>query len=163
PVLRLDDLELSPHSHGTGFAGAVAAIAGPLGARHLGARLQEVPPGKAAWPFHAHYANDELFVVLSGTGELRFGDQRHAIGPGMVAVCPAGGPETAHQLIATGDEPLRYLAISSMREPDVMTYPDSGKVNVVAGAAPGADKAQRRFGAVFRAGDAVGYWDGEER
>ena len=163
PVLRLDDLPLTPHAHGTGFAAGRAAIAAPLGAKHLGACLMEVPSGKAAWPFHSHHANDEMFVVLSGTGELRFGDQRHAVGPGMVAVCPAGGPETAHQLVAMGTEPLRYLAISSMREPDVMEYPDSGKVGVVAGTAPGGAKAMRRFKASFRAADAVDYWEGETR
>ncbi|NDW07591.1 cupin domain-containing protein [Jiella pacifica] len=162
PVVRLDDLSLAPQVHGERFAAAMAAIAGPLGAAHLGARLVEVPPGKAAWPFHAHHANDELFVILSGTGELRFGEERHAVAAGMVAVCAAGGAETAHQLIATGETPLRYVAVSSMREPDVMEYPDSGKITVFAGAAPGGDKARRRLAASFRAEDAVDYWQGEE-
>ncbi|MGR3481176.1 cupin domain-containing protein [Salipiger marinus] len=161
PVIRLTDLTLSPQHHGTRFEAAMAAIAAPLGATHLGARLIEVPPGKAAWPFHSHHANDEMFVILSGTGTLRFGPETHAVAAGMVAVCPAGGAETAHQLTATGDQPLRYLAISTMREPDVMEYPDSGKITVFAGAAPGGDKAQRRVAASFRQGDAVDYWSGE--
>lgn len=162
PLVRLDALPLSPQTHGSQFAAATAAIAAPLGATHLGARLVEVPPGKAAWPFHAHHANDEIFVILSGTGTLRFGTGRHPVGPGSVAVCPAGGAETAHQLIAGASEPLRYLAISSMREPDVMEYPDSGKITVFAGAAPGGDKARRRVSASFRTRDAVDYWEGEE-
>ncbi|MCE7030587.1 cupin domain-containing protein [Jiella avicenniae] len=162
PLVRLDDLSLVPQIHGERFAAAMAAIAAPLGATHLGARLVEVPPGKAAWPFHAHHANDELFVILSGTGELRFGMERHQVAAGMVAVCPAGGAETAHQMIATGDEPLRYVAVSSMREPDVMEYPDSGKITVFAGAAPGGDKARRRVAASFRTEDAVDYWQGED-
>lgn len=161
PVIRLDDLTLSPQTHGARFHAAMAAIAAPLGATHLGARLVEVPPGKAAWPFHSHHANDEMFVILSGAGELRFGAATHAVAAGMVAVCPAGGAETAHQMMATGDAPLRYIAISTMREPDVMDYPDSGKITVFAGAAPGGDKAQRRVAASFRKGDAVDYWDGE--
>jgi uncharacterized cupin superfamily protein len=161
PVLRLEDLTLAEQAHGSHFSAAMGAIAAPLGATHLGARLVEVPPGKAAWPFHSHHANDEMFVVLSGTGELRFGAERHPVASGMVAVCPAGGAETAHQLIATGVEPLRYIAISSMREPDVTEYPDSGKVTVYAGAAPGGDKARRRMAASFRKADAVDYWDGE--
>lgn len=162
PVVRLDELALVSQSHGSHFSASMAAIAAPLGATHLGARLVEVPPGKAAWPFHAHHANDELFVILSGTGELRFGAQRHPVAAGMVAVCPAGGAETAHQLIATGSEPLRYVAVSTMREPDVMEYPDSGKITVFAGAAAGGDKARRRVAASFRAADAVDYWDGED-
>ena len=162
PSVTLNDLVLAPQSHGSRFSAAMAAIAAPLGATHLGARLVEVPPGKAAWPFHAHHANDELFVILSGRGELRFGPNRYPVAAGMVAVCPAGGAETAHQLIATGDAPLRYVAISTMRDPEVMTYPDSGKLTVFAGAAPGGDKALRRVDASFRCADAVTYWDGEE-
>ncbi len=38
---------------------------------------------------------------------------------GDVVVCPAGGPETAHQLMASESEPLCYLAVSTMNEPDV--------------------------------------------
>jgi Uncharacterized conserved protein, contains double-stranded beta-helix domain len=162
PVIRLDALVPTLQTHGTRFSAAMAAIAAPLGATHLGARLVEVPAGKAAWPFHAHHANDEMFVILSGDGELRFGTGCYPVGAGMVAVCPAGGSETAHQLIAGASGPLRYLAISTMREPDVMEYPDSGKITVFAGAAPGGDKARRRVAASFRAGDAVDYWDGEE-
>ncbi len=161
PVVRLDDLTLTEQTHGGYFSAAMGAIAAPLGATHLGARLVEVPPGKAAWPFHSHHANDEMFIFLRGTGELRFGTARYSVASGMVAVCPAGGAETAHQLIATGDEPLRYIAVSSMREPDVMEYPDSGKVTVFAGAAPGGDKTRRRVAVSFRKGDAVDYWDGE--
>jgi uncharacterized cupin superfamily protein len=75
-----------------------------------------------------------------------------------VVVCPSGGAETAHQLIAGAEGPLRYLAVSTMNEPEVMEYPDSGKVTVFAGAAPGGDKAARRVATSFRARDAVDYW-----
>src|SRR3546814_13416121 len=68
------------------------------GARRLGARLVEVPPGKKAWPYHCHHANDEMFVILSGRGELRFGGEVYPCAAGDVVVCPSGGPETAPQL-----------------------------------------------------------------
>src|SRR5690606_41419558 len=67
--------------------------------------------------FPTRRSSDLMFVILSGAGELRFGAATHAVAAGMVAVCPAGGAETAHQMIATGDAPLRYIAISTMREP----------------------------------------------
>jgi len=44
----------------------------------------------------------------------------------------------------------------------VMAYPDSGKLTVFAGAAPGGDKAKRRVASSFRTADAVDYWEGEE-
>lgn len=161
PILRPADLPLTTQAHGDAFEARFAAIAAPLGARRLGARYVEIPPGRKGWPHHCHHANDELFVILEGAGTLRYGDETHAVSAGDVVVCPAGGPETAHQLIAGPTEPLRYLAVSSMHDPDVMEYPDSGKVTVFAGAAPGGDKAARRLSLTLRAADAVDYWDGE--
>ncbi|MGM0586376.1 MAG: cupin domain-containing protein [Pseudomonadota bacterium] len=160
PVVHLGKLPVATQSHGNRFEAGMAAIAAGHGVRHLGARLVETPPGKRAWPFHCHHANDEIFVILEGRGMLRFGDEEWPVSAGDVAVCPAGGPERAHQLIA-GPEGLRYLAISSMREPEVMEYPDSAKVTVFAGAAPGGDRAARRVSATWRAAETVDYWEGE--
>ena len=107
PVVRLADLTLTEQSHGTRFAAGMAQLAAAAGARKLGARLTEVPPGKAAWPFHCHHVNEEMFVVLAGRGTLRLGGARHPIAAGDVVVCPAGGPETAHQIVNDGTEALR--------------------------------------------------------
>jgi len=164
PVISLATLGLVDHAHGSGFSARMAQLAsgdGGLALTHLGARYVVVPPGKKAWPFHAHHANDELFVILAGSGTLRYGAQSFAVAAGDVVLCPAGGAEGAHQLIA-GAEALAYLAVSSMREPDVMTYPDSGKLTIFAGAAPGGDKVARRVALSVRVESAVDYWDGED-
>jgi len=164
PVVHLAALDLVEHAHGASFAARMAQLADPAAGMpalmHLGARYLVVPPGKKAWPFHAHHANDELFVILAGSGTLRYGAQTFAVAAGDVVLCPAGGPEGAHQLIA-GDQALAYLAVSSMREPEVMEYPDSGKLTIFAGAAPGGDKAARKVALSVRAASAVDYWDGE--
>ena len=55
---------------------------------------------------------------------------------------------------------LRYLCFSTMIEPDVMAYPDSNKIDVFVGAAPGAEE-QRTFSNFLRGGAEVGYFDGE--
>lgn len=161
PVVRLSSLALTCETHGDAFAARLAQVAAPRGAKRLGARYVELPPGKKAWPFHAHHANDELFVILSGSGRVRFGAGTYEVAAGDVVVCPAGGAETAHQLTAGGDAPLTYLAVSTMHDPDVLEYPDSGKVAAFAGAAPGGDKGARRVALVVRADSAVDYWDGE--
>ncbi|MBL8659685.1 MAG: cupin domain-containing protein [Rhodospirillales bacterium] len=137
-------------------------MAAPAGASHIGARLCVVPPGKSAWPYHCHHANDELFVILEGQGELRLGTAVYAFRRNDVLVCPAGGRETAHRIRNTGAETLRYLAVSSMREPDIMEYPDSRKWGAFAGAAPGGKAAERTFSAFVREDARVDYWDGEE-
>ncbi|WP_342453063.1 cupin domain-containing protein [Jiella mangrovi] len=162
PVLKLAALKLTPQTHGETFAAHFAPVAAPLGAKRLGSRYVEIPAGKRGWPIHCHHANDELFVILAGRGTLRFGEEAFAVEAGDVVVCPAGGPETAHQLIASPDEPLAYLAVSTMNEPDVMEYPDSGKLTVFAGAAPGGDKTARRVAMTVKADSGVDYWDGEE-
>lgn len=160
PVIRLSALDMKRQAHGDRFEVSFAAIASRGGARGLGARLVEVPAGKRAWPFHAHHANDEMFVILDGAGILRLGPDEWPVEAGDVAVCPAGGQEAAHQLIA-GERGLRYIAISTMHEPDVVTYPDSGKIAVFAGAAPGGDKTLRHVDAAWKTADSVDYWDGE--
>jgi uncharacterized cupin superfamily protein len=161
PVIHLADLTLTEQTHGDTFAARFAPVTPRTGSPHIGARLTEVPPGKRAWPHHCHHANDEMFVILSGSGTLRFGEETHAITAGDVAICPAGGVDTAHQIINTGSEPLRYLAISSMNQPDVMEYPDSNKLFVVAGSPPGGDKSKRTAELIVKRDAGVDYWDGE--
>ncbi|WP_109806774.1 cupin domain-containing protein [Sphingosinithalassobacter portus] len=161
PVLHLDALDLKEHVHGDRYQARMASFAAPLGATMLGGRLVVVPPGKRAWPFHGHHANEELFVILSGTGRLRYADGDHGLRAGDVALCPAGGAASAHQIVNDGDVDLRYLAISTMNAPDVLDYPDSGKFAVMAGTAPGGDKTGRTVDHVGRYADAVGYWDDE--
>ena len=161
PVVHLSELPLTEQRHGTRFTASMAQLPAAAGARKLGARLTEVPPGKTAWPHHCHHVNEEMFVILAGRGTLRLGEAGHPIAAGDVVVCPAGGPETAHQIVNDGTDALRYLAISTMEQPDVCEYPDSGKFTVMVGAAPGGPKAQRRLGFCGRLSDAVDYWDGE--
>ncbi len=57
---------------------------------------------------------------------------------------------------------LRYLCFSTMVEPDVTVYPDSGKVGIFGGAAPGGPKEKRTLSKFLRGDAEVGYYDGEE-
>jgi uncharacterized cupin superfamily protein len=163
PVVPIDDLrpeprpaDWQPPPDTRGRFDVKRARAAPLlGLHKLGCTLHEVVPGAAAYPFHSHRANEELLVVLSGQGELRYGSARHAVRGGDLVGFPTGGPETAHQLIAAGDQPLRYLAISTMIDPDICEYPDSGKLGAFDG--EGEDALRH----LTRVGSAVDYWDGE--
>lgn len=137
------------------FEASTARLGTGLGLTRLGCNVTVVPPGKAAYPFHSHRANDELFLILAGRGELRLGAARHAVSEGDLIGCPAGDASTAHQLLNTGQAELRYLAISSAIDPEVCEYPDSGKVGAYAG--KGADG----FYHLTRSADAADYWAGE--
>ena len=155
-----DELSWSEQSHGERFASRRKQLGKAAGSQKLGCSLFEVEPGMAAFPFHAHLGNEEALYVLSGTGEVRHGESRYPVGAGHYVALPAG-PEHAHQLLNTGSEPLRYLVISTMVAPDVMLYPDSDKVGVMGGAAPGGDRSKRTLNATLPLSAAVGYWEGE--
>ncbi|MFX6258424.1 cupin domain-containing protein, partial [Acinetobacter baumannii] len=72
----------------------MAPIGRMLGAQTLGYNLTVIEPGKRVFPFPSHRANEEMFFIVEGTGEVRIGEARHPIGAGDVISCPAGGPET---------------------------------------------------------------------
>ena len=59
---------------GDAFEARLGAIGVHLGAQKLGYRLTIVPPGKKAWPYHNHYVNEEMFVILDGSGLFRYGE-----------------------------------------------------------------------------------------
>ena len=83
------------------------SIAGPRAAWWVGHRRFPWPKPNIAWPFHCHHGNDEMFMILAGAGTVRFGADTFPVEAGDVVVCPAGGPETAHQLIADRGVELR--------------------------------------------------------
>lgn len=171
PIVNLDELEPIPmealsRQHGGNpspprFGGGMAPIGHRLGAQKLGYNLTVVPPGKRAFPFHSHRVNEEMFFVIEGTGEVRIGAQTWPIRAGDVIACPSGGPETAHQIVNTGETTLRYLAVSSNQTPELCEYPDSGKFAVMHVGGMGADGKPQGFRHVGRQADAYDYWDGE--
>src|SRR5215212_7256832 len=54
-----------------GFRAQRARLSRQAGAERLGLSLWEVPPGEAAYPYHAHLTEEEIVVVLEGTPSLR--------------------------------------------------------------------------------------------
>lgn len=120
--------------------------------------MMELDPGKTAWPFHYHQANEEALYVLAGEATLRLGSQRLRVRAGDYVALPAG-PDDAHQLTNTGAELVRYLVISTMVTPDVCVYPDANKVGVV-GALTDADGRPQRVVTFMRDAE-VDYWEGE--
>ena len=168
PIVNLDEVELEdrhPMFQAQGaaadrFASRSGAIGSRIGARLLGYNVTAVPPGKRAFPLHNHHANEEMFFVLEGRGELRVGEARYPLRPGDFVANPPGGPEHAHQIINTGESELKYLAVSTMIYPEVVEYPDSGKLACMSRQSR-ADGTLRVLRHVARPGDAVGYWEGE--
>jgi uncharacterized cupin superfamily protein len=135
------------------------SVAGPRAgtvARKLGAGIDIVPPGKRSCPYHFHYAQEEMFVILDGEGTLRVAGEMIPIRAGDVIGIPPG-PEYPHQIINTSEAPLSYLSISTQEVPEVCEYPDSGKYLAYARTkGPLLDG-----GRMHRADADLDYWDGE--
>ena len=157
PFANLDELEFTDVEDNGYFTSRRAEFSAGIGARKLGYNLTVLPPGKAQCPLHAHRGAEEMFLILEGEGELRFGDQRYPIRRHDVIACPTGGAEVAHQIINTGRTDMRYLALSTMPDIDICEYPDSDKLLAFAGE-PGTPRLWK----MVRAETGVDYYDRED-
>jgi uncharacterized cupin superfamily protein len=143
-VCHLDDCEIHRDSHDRVDL-SEHMIGDVVGSEHSGIGLVTLAPGKRGYPHHVHSAEDERFVVLSGSGTAYLNDERHPVARGSVVDAPARGP--AHSFEA-GPDGLVYLAWGE-REPGDNDYmPESGKVML------------RGLRTIFRP-EQLTYWDGE--
>ena len=124
-----------------------------LGAELLGGSLYELEPGDRLWPYHLHHANEEWLIVVRGQPTLRSPDGEQELREGDVVVFPRG-KAGAHQVSNRTDAPIRVLMLSSMLAPDLVEYPDSGKV--------GARSVAGERILMSRPGPLLDYWDGED-
>ncbi len=160
-ILNVAEVELRPIEHGEKYSAKIGQIARRIGAQKLGYNITVVPPGKRAFPAHSHRANEEMFFVLEGEGEVRIGGERFPIKKGDVIACPPGGPELAHQIVNTSQAELRYLSVSTKLSPELVVYPDSGKFGILAELEPGPDAKPQTFRFIGRAEASLDYYEGE--
>ena len=132
-----------------------ARLAPGTAAQKLGASIDIVAPGMRSCPYHFHYAQEEMFVILEGSGTLRVAGEMLPVRASDVLFIPPG-PEYPHQLLNTSDAPLKYLSISTRETPEVCEYPDSGKFLAMAQASNG-----HQFDVIQRPEASLDYWDGE--
>ncbi len=156
PIANLDEVDFDDIEGNGRYTSKRARFSAGIGARQLGYNLTVLPPGMAQCPFHNHHAEEEMFLILEGEGELRFGAERHPIRANDVIACPTGGREVAHQIINTGSVPMRYLAVSTVAAVETCEYPDSNKIMIGASHPDGT-----RLWKMFRADVTVDYYDGE--
>jgi uncharacterized cupin superfamily protein len=137
-----------------------ARLGGQSGAEKLGASVYEIPPGAASFPLHAHYANEEMILVLDGRPTLRDHEGERELRAGEVVACPTGR-RGVHRLDNRTGEPVRVLIVSTMVSPEIVEYPDSGKV-AARGAAPGSrGGGPEGVEVIARPEDSLDYFEGE--
>jgi uncharacterized cupin superfamily protein len=89
-----------------------ADIAKQLGAKNLGARMWRLEPGQASTK-HRHGAQEELYMLLEGTGRMRIGDEVHTLQPHDVLLVE---PRTVRQLFNDTDADALWLVVGAPPE-----------------------------------------------
>jgi uncharacterized cupin superfamily protein len=152
-----DELDWAEYDHGES-AFRRKELSNATDAEQLGCSLYELEPGKRSWPYHYHTANEEAIYVLAGTGTLRGADGERDLTAGEFVALPAD-ESGGHQVVNDGEETLRYLAVSTMEEPDVTIYPEMEKFGVYVGSPPGG-REERPFEGYYPLDADVDYWEG---
>ena len=98
-----------------------------LGSEKIYVNIDCVKPGAKSSKYHSHSLQEEFFIILSGSGMLRFNEEYFPVGPGDMISKTAGKMNT-HQFINTGDDLLKILDVGTRERGDVAYYPDEDTV-----------------------------------
>lgn len=101
-ISRIDDMEAI-------YAGAFKRARAQLGVQSFGMQVIDMPPHAEQYPEHDHAGDgqEEVFIVLKGSGEIEIDGERHAIDPEtMVRVGPA-----SRRKVWPGGDGMRLLAL----------------------------------------------------
>jgi uncharacterized cupin superfamily protein len=114
------------------FDGRARRAGHAAGAQASGLNHVVLRAGEQGAPAHCHSQEEELFVVLDGSGTLELWDpaaqhpREHPLRPGDVISRPAG--TGVAQALKPGGEGLTYLAYGTRDPGDMCFYPHSGRV-----------------------------------
>ena len=99
---------------------------GPWGGGHpFDVELTRIPPGKKNYPLHAHAAQTEYYIIISGSGLLNYGEgQSQTVKAGDHVILLPG---EAHELVNNSTQDLVYFVLADHHRADVTTYPHTGK------------------------------------
>jgi uncharacterized cupin superfamily protein len=136
--------QLNESSERDGYRWRAAQVGEALGGEEIGARLYMLEDGERSAPYHFHHGVEEWLIVVDGTPRVRTPHGERALERGDVLCFPVG-PDGAHEVTGPGS----VLMLSTKREPEVVEYPERGKIEL------------RPSGRVFRKADAVELWEEE--
>lgn len=121
-----------------------------LNLQDMNCNIRSLEKGKYSYPYHYHHNSEELFVIISGKGELRTPTGIKKVNKGEIVLFEKG-KSGAHQLYNPNSEPLIYMDLRTINKIDVCEYPDSKKVNIL-------PKQEIHY-----KGDIVEYFEGEDK
>ena len=127
-AIALKDVLEEPEEHGYhDFLERDLGVA--LGSHRAGLRHVTIHAAREGIPPHCHAAEEELFIVLSGTGSLFLDDEEHAVRAGSVVSRPPG-TGVSHSFVSDADASLTYLAYGERRTDEIVFYRRTGVVAI---------------------------------
>ena len=153
-IVNVVDVTASDRSRGE-VGSVLRRLGDAAGSERTGLTHYVVQPGGLMNPPHVHSAEEEIFVILEGSGSLllypsvRDGGEieEFPVRAGCTVARPAG-TQRAHAFRA-GDDGMTLLAYGTRDPNDIAYYPRSGKISF------------RGVGVIGRL-EQVDYWDGED-
>jgi uncharacterized cupin superfamily protein len=127
PLRRIAISAIMPFDYAfeAGIGGQMTDVGRTLGSSRIGLIVQTVPPGNRSSRRHRHLFQEEILVVMAGSGVLHHGDERIETRAGEAFCYLAGDPEP-HSFENTGAEPLVIWAFGNRFDHEVCLYPDQG-------------------------------------
>jgi mannose-6-phosphate isomerase-like protein (cupin superfamily) len=104
-IKRIDEMEAV-------YAGAFKRARAELGVEAFGLSVLDLPPNLEQYPEHDHSEDgqQEVYLALSGSGEIEIDGERHSLDPQTMVMVGPG----VKRKVFTGEEPLRLLAIGGV-------------------------------------------------
>jgi uncharacterized cupin superfamily protein len=145
-INNIDEVAPVTRGNGGGSAFTVRDLGTAGGSVETGMKHFAIEPGLLGPPPHCHSAEEELFLILEGTGTLWLGEERIPVRPGHLIARPAG--TTVAHAFEAGPDGLQLLAYGTRDPRDIAYFPRSNKVAI------------RGIGLIGRI-EKVDFWDGE--
>ena len=123
--VRIEDVKPFDYAFEGPIRARMADVGRTLGSAKIGLTVQTVAPGHWSSRRHRHLFQEEILVVMAGTGTLHHGDERVPCGPGDVYLYLPGDP-APHAFENTGTADLVIWAFGDRHPHEVCEYPDQG-------------------------------------
>lgn len=124
-MLNINDIVPFDYKYDGPIGSQMADVGRNIGSQTIGLNIQTVQPGNYSSRRHRHVFQEEILVVISGTGLLHHGKEQLPVRPGD-AVCYLAADPDAHTFENTGTVPLVIWAFGNRLNYEVCEYPDHG-------------------------------------
>ena len=101
-IRRAETAESIHKAEHPGYEFTKRTIVGKGESEHFDISVYEVPPGKAAVPYHFHLRNEEVFFILRGTGLLKSPEGERTVTAGDFLYFP-NNEKGAHKITNTSE------------------------------------------------------------